>query len=82
MTLTFELPTRVLQATLRIIMVNNYAKLFQIPFMQLGVMVRTRYDMPIFDLYHTSVTLTFELLTQVLRATHRIMVVNNYAKLF
>ena len=49
-TLTFEVLTLVIHATLHLIMVNNTAKLFEIQCMQKEGMLRTSVKKPICDL--------------------------------
>ena len=85
MTLTFKLQTWVWDVTNCLISVNSYAKLFEIPMNIDEVMLRTKYYEHVFNLWHWSVTLTFEQLTWFLdtnKRLNRLIMVNICAELF
>ena len=83
-TLTLELQTWVLQATHRLIMVNINFLLSNFKIHQGMAKLWTRHKKKdsIFDLWPLSVTLTLELQTWILCATHHLMMVNISAKSF
>ena len=81
-TLTFEVWTWVMHTTHCLIVINNWAKLFENQSIHLGVMLCTSFNKPIFDLQTPTVTLTFEVRTWLMHATHRLIVMNNCAKFF